>query len=111
MDHPSVATGLNNLAVVLKAKGDYAGAEPLFRQSLEIREKALGPNHPETADSLYNLADLFDARGDYADAEPLYRQALAIDEKVLGSDHPATDQVRRALELCVTKEAATKAER
>jgi hypothetical protein len=47
-DHPDTAQSINNLALVLYAKGDYAGAEPLLRRALAIREKALGPNHPDT---------------------------------------------------------------
>ena len=29
--------------------GRYAEAEPLYRRSLEIREKQLGPDHPDVA--------------------------------------------------------------
>jgi len=43
-----VANSLNNLAVLLHAKGDYAGAEPLMRRAVAIDEKALGPDHPQT---------------------------------------------------------------
>ena len=32
-----MAIALNNLALLLKEKGDYAKAEPLYRQSLAIR--------------------------------------------------------------------------
>ena len=27
--------------------GDYAKAEPLYRQALEIRKRVLGENHPD----------------------------------------------------------------
>ncbi|MFL6417733.1 MAG: tetratricopeptide repeat protein [Bryobacteraceae bacterium] len=54
-DHPDVATGLNNLAVLLQAKGDYAAAEPLYRRALAIDEKALGPNHPSMKTIRENL--------------------------------------------------------
>ena len=54
--------------------GDYAKAEPLYRQALEIRKKVLGENHPDYADSLNNLAVLYQAMGDYAKAEPLSRR-------------------------------------
>jgi SRSO17 transposase len=37
----SVATALNNLAELLRDKGNDAGAEPLFQRALAIREKAL----------------------------------------------------------------------
>ena len=45
--------------VRLLAQGRYADAEPLFKRSLAIREKALGPNHPDVALSLNNLASLY----------------------------------------------------
>ena len=83
-----VARDLNNLGLLLKEKGDYAGAEPLYRRALAIDEKALGPDHPDVAIDLNNLAVLLKTKGDYAGAEPLYRRALATNEKVLGPDNP-----------------------
>ncbi len=38
-----VATSLNNLAGLYQAQGKYAEAEPLYKRSLSIKEKALGP--------------------------------------------------------------------
>ena len=69
-------------------QGRYADAEPLYKRSLAIWEKALGPDHPDVATSLNNLAVLYREQGRYADAEPLYKRSLAIDEKALGPDHP-----------------------
>ena len=89
-EHPDAAASLSNQAALLEARGDLAGAEPLYRRALAIREKSRGPDHPETAISLTNLAALLQARGDLAGAEPLYRRALAIREKALGPDHPDT---------------------
>ena len=80
---------LNNLAELYQAQGRYADAEPLYKRSLAIREKALGPDHPDVATSLNNLAVLYQDQGRYADAEPLYKRSLAIQEKALGPDHPA----------------------
>ncbi len=57
-DHPDVAIDLNNLAGLLYAEGDYAGAEPLYRRALAIDEKALGPNHPKTLQIKKNLDGL-----------------------------------------------------
>ena len=57
--HPSVATSLNNLALLYDTQGQYALAEPLYKRSLAIREKALGPDHPDVAQSLNNLAALY----------------------------------------------------
>ena len=57
-------------------QGRYADAEPLYKRSLAIREKALGPDHPDVAHSLNNLAVLYDAQGRYADALPIVRQMI-----------------------------------
>ena len=86
--HPDYAASLNNLAVLYKAQGDHARAEPLFRQALEIKKQALGDKHPNYAGSLNNLASLYRAQGDYARAEPLFRQASDIYKQVLGDKHP-----------------------
>ena len=39
-NHPDVATLLDNLAELYKAQGRNAAAEPLFKRSMAIREKA-----------------------------------------------------------------------
>jgi hypothetical protein len=44
-EHPDTAASLNNLARLLKAQGDLAGARPLHERALAIREKVLGPEH------------------------------------------------------------------
>jgi CHAT domain-containing protein len=86
-EHTDVATLLNNLAELYRAKGDYEKTEPLHLRALAIREKALGGEHPLVATSLNNLALLYQAKGDYAKAEPLYQRALDIFEKTFGSEH------------------------
>jgi tetratricopeptide (TPR) repeat protein len=83
-----VAASLNNLAALYQTQGRYADAEPLYRRSLAIYEKVLGPEHPDVATSLNNLARLYEAQGRHADAEPLQRRSLAIREKVLGRALP-----------------------
>ena len=88
IEHPNVATSLNNLAVVYQAQGKYAEAELVHRRALAIREKVLGPEHPDVALSLNNLAEVYQAQGKYAEAEPLFRRSLAIREKALGPEHP-----------------------
>jgi CHAT domain-containing protein/Tfp pilus assembly protein PilF len=89
-NHPSVATSLNNLAILYSNVGDYAKAEPLLQQALQIDIKALGPEHPDVATGLNNLATLYSEMGDYAKAESLYEQALQIWKKALGEEHPYT---------------------
>jgi tetratricopeptide (TPR) repeat protein len=70
------ASRLDREAQQLNQQGRYAEAEPLYKRSLAIREKALGPDHPDVALSLNNLAGLYDNQGRYAEAEPLYKRSL-----------------------------------
>ena len=85
---PRFALSLNNLAELYRVQGKYVEAEPLFKRSLAIREKVLGPEHPDVAASFNNLASLYQAQGNYAQAEPLFQRNAstmsAIVEKALG---------------------------
>jgi len=85
---PRLATSLNNLAELYRLEGMFVDAEPLYKRSLAIREKALGPAHTDVANSLNNLAGLYYQQGKYNEAEPLYKRSLAIWEKALGHEHP-----------------------
>ena len=84
-EHPDIAKGLNNLALLYAAQAHYAEAEPLYKRALAILEEALGPDHPNIATSLIGLALLYRARGHYEAAVPLYQRSLAILEKALGN--------------------------
>ncbi|MDA0803982.1 MAG: tetratricopeptide repeat protein, partial [Planctomycetota bacterium] len=53
-------------------------AEPLYKRSLAIWEKALGPDHPDVATSLENLAALYRATKRDKEAEPLEQRAAKI---------------------------------
>ena len=77
-DHPSVATSLNNLAMLYDTQGQYAQAEPLYTRSLAIGEKALGPDHPDVATSLENLAALYRKTNHGNEAQTLEKRAAAI---------------------------------
>src|ERR1700730_952029 len=68
--------------------GEYAKAEPLYQEALQIYRKVFGAEHPGTVTFLSNLAELYKAMGEYAKAEPLYQEALRIRQKVLGPEHP-----------------------
>ena len=56
----------------------YAEAEPLFKRSLAIREKALGPEHPDVARSLNYLAKLYRKMGKAEEASQLEERAQKI---------------------------------
>jgi CHAT domain-containing protein len=94
-----VATGLNNLASLYHNQGKYTEAVSLYKRSLAINEKALGPQHPSVALSLNNIASLYLSQGKYTDAEPLLKRSLAINEKALGPQHPLVAMSLNSLAL------------
>src|SRR5205085_11361079 len=67
---PDYAPAHNNLASVLRARGDAAGAEHHLREALRI-----DPSNPEAH---RNLAALSRDRGDLPAALSLYREALGL---------------------------------
>ena len=73
-----MALSLNNLAGLYRTQGDTAKAEPLYKRSLAIVEKALGPDHPDVATSLENLAKLYRATKRNTEAEALEKRAARI---------------------------------
>jgi hypothetical protein len=47
-EHPNTLASMLNLAQMLQAEGDLAGAERLYRLALEGRNRVLGADHPDT---------------------------------------------------------------
>ena len=72
---------LNNLGLLYHNQGNYAEAEPLYKRSLAIWEKNLGPEHPKVATSLENYADLLRKMDRGAEAEKMEARAKAIHAK------------------------------
>ena len=77
---------------VARARGDLAGAEQTFTQSLAISERlsALDPANTgwqrELAIAYNRVGDVAQARGDLAGAEQAFAQYLAIFERLAGLD-------------------------
>ncbi len=93
-----LAASLSDEARLYYQQGENDRAEQLYRRSLAIREKALGPDHPDVATSLDNLAKLYQAQGKYAEAEPLLQRSLAIRNgatKRLGAKPPDRPKIPR----------------
>jgi tetratricopeptide (TPR) repeat protein len=91
LEHPNVATTLNNLAGLLESTNRLSEAEPLYRRALKIDEASYGPDHPTVAIRLNNLAGLLRSTNRLNEAEPLYRRALEIFVKFTvqtGHEHP-----------------------
>jgi tetratricopeptide (TPR) repeat protein len=70
--------------------GKYQEAEQMYRQTLKLKEKALGKEHPNTFGSMNNLALVLDSQGKYEEAEQMHRRTLELMEKILGKEHPRT---------------------
>ena len=88
-DQPLVEANLRiNIGATFLSLARYEEAEPLFREALEIRRKALPAGHPDIAKSLNNLAMLLQKQNKLAEAEPLFREALEIYRKALPAGHP-----------------------
>ncbi|MDA0996880.1 MAG: tetratricopeptide repeat protein [Proteobacteria bacterium] len=87
LEHPDIATSLNNLALIHYSKGRLDQAEPLYRRALMIDEKVFGYDHPSVATDLNNLALLYKKQGNLAAAEPLLKRALK--EKTFDPGHPS----------------------
>ena len=86
-----MAISLNNLAVLYSNQGKYNDAEPLYKRSLAIDEKALGPEHPKVATCLKNYAVLLRKMGRGAEAEPLEARAKAIRARHVEQNPPKQD--------------------
>ncbi|AVH69485.1 tetratricopeptide repeat protein [Nostoc sp. 'Lobaria pulmonaria (5183) cyanobiont'] len=88
LEHPDVATSLNNLAELYHSIGRYSEAEALYQQALSLRKRLLGDNHPDVVTSLNNLAGLYKSTRLYSKAKPLFEQALELSKRLLGDNHP-----------------------
>jgi tetratricopeptide (TPR) repeat protein len=106
------ASLLNKTGYYLYERGaQYAEAEPLYKQSLDIWEKSLGRDHPNVATCLNNLAENYYALGQYNKAEPLFKRSLDILEKALGKDHPdVATSLNDLAEICHAQDQYAEAE-
>ena len=109
--HPEYATALSQLALLLIMQGEPESAEPLLRQSLDVRRDTLGVRHPDFATNLSSLGGLLWARGDLDGAEPFLRQSAEIRLAALGPEHPKSVASLNSLNqlLKVRREAAAHA--
>ncbi|MEO8563341.1 MAG: serine/threonine-protein kinase [bacterium] len=87
---PDVAAAATQLGNDYFYAGDYAGADSLFRRSLEVGRRMYGANHPLVGDALINLGAVRYQRAEYTEAERFDRDGLAIIQRVYGPDDPRT---------------------
>ncbi len=81
-----------NLATLLAFRGDFDGAEALYRNVLERRRQAYKPGDLDIATSLRNLGNLLYLKGDFDNAEDALREALKLrlDARQAGSTRTAS---------------------
>ncbi|QBZ58570.1 hypothetical protein PoMZ_03525 [Pyricularia oryzae] len=80
----------HNVAEVYDLLGQYEEAEQMYRETLALREKVLGPENPSTFASINNLALVLKNQGKYEEAEQMHRKTLELSKKVLGPENPET---------------------
>ncbi len=85
-------------------EGDYARAEALLREAVDLYQEAGGPEHPEVALGLRSLGALANLQGRYKEAEPLYRRSLAILEKILGPENLELAATLRELAILTSRQ-------
>ena len=78
------------LASLLRAKGRFAAAETLLRQTAETQTRVLGEEHADTLATMTELALSLWGPERYAEAEAIHRKVLAILRRVRGEDHVDT---------------------
>ena len=75
------------IADLLTAQGKYVDAEKLYRNVIQARSAAVGPDHPDTLDSRHRLIYALTRQSKYAEAEMEARSVLRAREKLLGPEH------------------------
>jgi CHAT domain-containing protein/tetratricopeptide (TPR) repeat protein len=82
------ARGLQVLANVDLAAGDFDASVTHWTELHAMRERLNGAESPEAAQALHSLGVALRNAGRSVEAMRCYRRALAIRERVLGPDHP-----------------------
>ena len=86
----SLLSTYNGLGVLYMKFGRLNAAEKLFRQALEGRENALGPDSSFTAEIVNHLGALYTRNGKYDQAEQFLRRALTCLERAFGPNYMTT---------------------
>ncbi len=79
---------LSNIGAVLNRQEHFEESEKMFRQGIELREKAGATDDPEFASMLSNLANSLSEQHEYDEARRNYDRAIRVWTHTLGPDHP-----------------------
>ncbi|MCJ1401563.1 hypothetical protein MMC11_004779 [Xylographa trunciseda] len=89
-NHPEAIQVCQNLAVVLRDQKKYEEAEKIGRDTLERRERVLGPEDLSTVNTALDLAMTLEQEKKYVEASSLALRVLAVRTKRLGEAHTYT---------------------
>ncbi|MEM6337214.1 MAG: tetratricopeptide repeat protein, partial [Bacteroidota bacterium] len=78
----------NSIGYVQDALGNFDAALTLYTQTLDIRQRKLGPEHPDVAKAQSNIGLLHWNRGDYDAALEALDEALRIRRAAYDDEHP-----------------------
>ena len=86
----AIAAMISQADLAARGRADYARAEALDRQVLEIERHALGASDPLTLATMNNLGAVLTRAGKFSQAEEAYLRLIDTKRRVLGADHPST---------------------
>lgn len=84
------ADSLDQVGNILRLRADYARAEPMLREALELRRSLLLDDDPATIDSIAHLAAMRSAKGDFKAADALFAEATRAARSRFGEDSVET---------------------
>lgn len=88
--HTDTLAAQSNLALILAARGDLAGAQKLLELVADANSRVLGVDHPDTLKSLGNLGRVLSDRGNFVEAQALLERVLDAFRRNDGEQHPHT---------------------
>ncbi|KAM5446194.1 hypothetical protein MaudCBS49596_006747 [Microsporum audouinii] len=86
-DHEDTVASLNNLAIDLKAQGEYDESLELDKKALDIMLRIKGEDSQTTQTSMHNLANSYFNNKNYQAALDLHQRTLDLRTKTLGPEH------------------------
>ncbi len=94
------------LAVTLRARGDFAGATRVYADVLPKLRDTYGDLHPNVSTAVNNAAFLLTRQGRWAEAVPLYREAVDVQRRIFGQHHPRVMQFQSNLASALIESGA-----
>lgn len=80
-------TAVGALANLYNNEGDFAKAEPLYKEGIKVSRQNLGKKHPTYARNVSNLAVLYRQKGMFDKAIEMFSEVAEIRKEVLGEKH------------------------